>query len=154
MLSCLDLLLHSLRLSTPVSFLVHLHTSIPSTPAVSLMPRHQTCRQAVMWCAIPDSITTSAMVLLQAHLQHLYTESQTQSKEPIFSSALNEQMWTFDVVLIGLVYKAYPDGCQQRCTNPAEAKALPHEGALALVNVWNMRTLCMWAYRPGGMLRA
>ena len=40
---------------------------------------------------------------------------------------------TLDLVLIGLLYKAYPDGCQHRFTNPAEAKALPRQGASALV---------------------
>ena len=34
--------------------------------------------------------------------------------------------------MIGLLYKAYPDGCQHKFTDP-EAKALPREGALALV---------------------
>ena len=38
-----------------------------------------------------------------------------------------------NLVLIGLLYKAYPDGCQHRFTNPAEAKALPRQGASALV---------------------
>ncbi len=38
------------------------------------------------------------------------------------------------------------DGCQHICTNPAEAKALPHEGPLALVkhnkNALSARFLC------------
>ncbi len=34
---------------------------------------------------------------------------------------------------MGLLYKASPDGCQHRFTNPAEAKALPCEQASALV---------------------
>ncbi len=42
-------------------------------------------------------------------------------------------LFFFGFVLIGLLYKAYPDGCQHRFTSPAEAKALPHEGASALV---------------------
>ncbi len=37
-------------------------------------------------------------------------------------------------VVVGLLYKAEPDGCQHRFTNPAEAKALPHEQASALVH--------------------
>ena len=40
---------------------------------------------------------------------------------------------TFHLVLTGLLYKAYPNACQHRFTSPAEAKALPCEGALALV---------------------
>ncbi len=28
----------------------------------------------------------------------------------------------------------YPNGCQHRFTSPAEAKALPHEGALDLMS--------------------
>ena len=36
---------------------------------------------------------------------------------------------TVNLVMIGLLNKAYPDGCQHRFTNPAETKALPHEGA-------------------------
>ena len=35
--------------------------------------------------------------------------------------------------MIGLLYKAYPDGCQHRVMNPAQAKALPREGASALI---------------------
>ncbi len=34
------------------------------------------------------------------------------------------------------IVQGYPDGCQHRFTSPAEAKALPHEGALALVDHW------------------
>ncbi len=34
---------------------------------------------------------------------------------------------------MGLLYKAYPDGCQHRFTSPLEAKALPCEWSLALV---------------------
>ena len=30
---------------------------------------------------------------------------------------------------MALLYKAYPDGCQHKSTNPAEAKSLPYEGA-------------------------
>ena len=36
--------------------------------------------------------------------------------------------------------KAYPSGCQHRFTNPAETKALPCEGASALVIAWG----CLW----------
>ena len=35
------------------------------------------------------------------------------------------------------VVQGYPNGCQHRFTSPAEAKALPHEGASALVKVGN-----------------
>ncbi len=38
------------------------------------------------------------------------------------------------LVLLGLLYKAQPKGCQHRFTDPAETKALPHEGALALLS--------------------
>ena len=38
-----------------------------------------------------------------------------------------------EFVLIGLLYMTYPNGCQHRCTSPAEAKALPREGTSALV---------------------
>ena len=34
--------------------------------------------------------------------------------------------------MIVLLYKAQPDGCQHRFTNPAETKAPPHEGASSL----------------------
>ena len=34
-----------------------------------------------------------------------------------------------------MLYKAYANGCQHRFTNPAEAKALPHEGASVLVRL-------------------
>jgi len=37
--------------------------------------------------------------------------------------------------VIGLVYKAYPNGCRLKYTF-AKAKALPCEGALALVNLY------------------
>jgi len=33
------------------------------------------------------------------------------------------------------LYKASTDGCQHKFTFPAESKALPHEGALALVRM-------------------
>jgi len=36
------------------------------------------------------------------------------------------------------LYKAYPDGCQYRFTNLAEAKALTREGASALVMIYAM----------------
>ncbi len=36
------------------------------------------------------------------------------------------------------IVQGYPDGCQHRFTSPAEAKALPHEGALALVIIGAM----------------
>ena len=38
-----------------------------------------------------------------------------------------------DSVEIGLLYMASPHGCRHSLFIPAEAKALPHEGALALV---------------------
>jgi len=38
-----------------------------------------------------------------------------------------------DLVVIGLLYMAYPDGCRHKIFIPAEAKALPREGASALV---------------------
>jgi len=37
--------------------------------------------------------------------------------------------------VIGIFYKASPNGCRHKFTNPVEAKALPHEGASALVRV-------------------
>ena len=40
----------------------------------------------------------------------------------------------FDLVLIGLLYKAHPEGCQHTFANLAKAEAHPHEGASALVN--------------------
>ena len=42
-------------------------------------------------------------------------------------------MLSVGLILIGLLYKACPNGWQRRCTNPAEAQALPREGASALV---------------------
>ncbi len=35
--------------------------------------------------------------------------------------------------MAGLVYMAYPNGCWHKSFIPAEAKALPHEGASAFV---------------------
>ncbi len=50
------------------------------------------------------------------------------------NTALQLHMLHFiDLVMIGLLYMAYPDGCQHTIFIPAEAKALPHEGASALV---------------------
>ncbi len=40
-----------------------------------------------------------------------------------------------DLVVIGLLYMTYPDGCQHELFIPAEAKALPRQGASALVCV-------------------
>ncbi len=37
--------------------------------------------------------------------------------------------------MTGLLYKASPDGCRHKFTKPAETKALPHEGASALVRM-------------------
>jgi hypothetical protein len=50
-------------------------------------------------------------------------------------------------VLIGLLHKVYPNGCQHRSTNPVEAKALPHEGASALVST--CRTCTRWLLAKG-----
>ena len=36
-------------------------------------------------------------------------------------------------IVVGLFHKAQPDGCQHIFAHPAETKALPHEGASALV---------------------
>ncbi len=47
-------------------------------------------------------------------------------------------MQLINLVLIGLLYQAYPDGCQYRFTNLAEAKALTREGASALVMIYAM----------------
>ena len=38
-----------------------------------------------------------------------------------------------DLVMIGLLYMAYPNGCQHTIFIPAEAKAVPHQGASLLV---------------------
>ena len=43
--------------------------------------------------------------------------------------------------MIGLLYKAAPHGCKHRFTNPAEAKAPPHEAALALVILLGISTV-------------
>ncbi len=38
------------------------------------------------------------------------------------------------LVMVGLLYMAYPDGCRHDIYIPAEAKALPHEGSSTLVH--------------------
>ncbi len=41
-------------------------------------------------------------------------------------------VYSIYLVMISLLYKAYPNGCQHRFASLAEAKALPREGTLAL----------------------
>jgi len=43
------------------------------------------------------------------------------------------------------LYKAAPNGCQHRVENPAEAKTLPYDGALALVMLYHHWTLMLCA---------
>ena len=40
---------------------------------------------------------------------------------------------SIDLVMIGLLYMAYPNGCQHTIFIPAEAKAVPYQGASLLV---------------------
>lgn len=63
----------------------------------------------------------------------------------------SEWVYTYSLVVIGLVNMANPDGCWHGHTFPA-VKALPREGALAVLNVdtcmhdrnSNCCTLCLW----------
>jgi len=51
--------------------------------------------------------------------------------------------YRYHLVVIGMLYKAAPNGCQHRFTNPADAKNLPHEGALALVMLCHHQLLML-----------
>lgn len=50
------------------------------------------------------------------------------------NTALQLHMHHFiDLVMIGLLYMAYPNGCQHINFIPVETKAVPHQGSLLLV---------------------
>jgi hypothetical protein len=54
----------------------------------------------------------------------------------------NTNVYMYSLVVISLVYKAYPNDCRYLLYIPAKAKALPREGAPALVLTTPIHALC------------